>query len=169
MDITDKRLNKTILDGQEILLPTREAWEELERHPFIGDVMIYNQAHITFALAFTKRHPEFVSAIYDPGSAVFRQNVRLKLLLLHLYKIEERWQRVSIHPVRCFTCEWEGFIADVGNAEIYFGVPDRFAVERLAPDTKFVCPACQIPTRYSPLFIAKIIEDEELLPLFEKI
>lgn len=121
MNSSDSRFEKIRVDGQEMLVPSPEAWELLWREPELDGYRIPGLDLLKRKVATNAAYSELVSCL-----AIAYRGVMFYELL--------RWQgelyRVFVEAVICEHCGYRATLSATPSAsDRYFGCPDRHAAE----------------------------------------
>jgi hypothetical protein len=127
------------IDGQEILLPTQEDWENILVEPIIDGRPVAIVYSIERVLRVANRCPDiylglgFLSLFMEWMPYVF-------------VKIEDHFQRVHLEKLTCETCHWTGMTANPMVIDSYFGDginQDYFILMKYAMQYPILkCPQC---------------------------
>ena len=143
MNDSDARFEERLLDGQVVTIPSASSLQEISRHPDFLGAPVYlegNRRLVTRLLTFVTKHPDTFRL------GITRSKGLRSWIVLPLLLIGDRLQRVQIEYVTCGQCGRRQTIANPSEPSLYFGVPDRMAVNRAALKLPRVnCPNCGAP------------------------
>lgn len=134
-------VEKKSVDGQLITIPTIESWNSLIKDPVYDGLAVYSASTentVRELVEFVSRnHTLFCLGIYRA------KYIKKSWSILPLYRIADRWQRVQIEYLTCFSCGWRGAIANPTETSLYYGVSDYLEVIKMASVLERVdCPCC---------------------------
>jgi len=143
MNDSDARFEERLIDGQVVTIPSPKSWQEIEHNPDFLGAPVYLEGTrklVINLLTFVTQHP----VTFRLG--ITRSKGLRSWTVLPLLLIADRLQRVQIEYVTCGQCGRRAVIANPAEPSLYFGVPDRMAVNRAALNLPRVnCPNCGAP------------------------
>ncbi len=137
---SDDIASREIVDGQEILFPSAEAWSRLLAEQGLLDgltVVTADSAHWFSATL------EIVGAHEELDLGLFRFRKGECWMPVVVARRGERAQRVHIHNLTCETCGWSGLVGNPCYWELYLEAPEKNeALDRAFGIPRFQCPDC---------------------------
>ncbi len=143
-----------LVDGEQLLLPSRAAWRQLLVDPVIDGA--------PFAVPDLLRHNLLVTCLYDELVLALQQSGgrQAKWLPIVLLQYVDGWQRVHLERLTCNTCGWQGMTANPTIMDLYLGVPNRKVAEDRAWQHPVVpCPQCHSTLPRRPIWVQPLLHD----------
>jgi hypothetical protein len=136
MELTDDRLGRVTVDGQEMFVPSVEGWEALWVEPLLAGSQLPVPNLLRKNVRRNAQYSELVSAL---GLAWDRTH------FYELLNLNDKLYRVFVEAVICDFCGHRAVAsATPGVMEIYWGVEDETkARERCYSLTRQSCGACK--------------------------
>ncbi|WP_148051271.1 hypothetical protein [Pseudomonas brassicacearum] len=129
-----------VVDGQLVIAPSVSEWEGILNTGKYQDGTIFNSN----LEVIVRNMLDFLSGREDEFCLGLHLTKSLKPWVpIHLYRMDERWQRVLIERVTCDQCNWVGKIANPSDPTLYFGVDGELGVAYKALSLpRCNCPKC---------------------------
>lgn len=136
MDLTDERLGRLAVDGQEMFVPSEAGWEALWEEPQLAGRKLPVPDLLRKKVGRNAQYPELVSAL---GFAWDRTH------FYELVKFDDELYRVFVEAVVCDFCGHRAVAsATPGVMDIYWGAKDETAArERCYSLPRQSCNACK--------------------------
>jgi len=140
MNCSNFKFEEVLIDGQAVVVPIAEKWEEIIHTPvflgapaYLGHTKKLAIGLITFAL----KHKEKFRL------GLFRAKGMKSWTILPLILLDGRFQRVHVEYVMCSKCGWRLTIANPSEPSLYFGVPNELdATKNALKLPRVTCPNC---------------------------
>lgn len=143
MNNSAAQFEEVLVDGQAVIIPTAEVWQEIVHNPNFLGVPVYSdhtKKLVIGLIAFVSKHKEQFRL------GMFRSKGMKSWTVLPLLLLEGRLQRVHIEHVVCGQCSGRVTIANPTEPSLYFGVPNELDATRNALTLSRVgCPNCCTP------------------------
>jgi hypothetical protein len=135
-----------IVDGQQLYFLTKQEWLDLlESGTFMEETIPQRllKKIKDIDLPFANRHEDLVLGL---GIMGMKNNV----FSYPLYKVGNRYQRISLERVICSSCGWKGRAGSPLVSEIYFGVPKNVLLKSIMDRARVEFPEVSCPKCSSP-------------------
>lgn len=150
MNNSDDQFEEVLVDGQAVIIPTAEAWQEIAHNPSFLGVPVYSdhtKKLVVGLIAFVSKHKEQFRL------GMFRSKGMKSWAVLPLL-LEGHLQRVHIEHVVCGQCSGRITIANPTEPSLYFGVPNELDATRNALKLSRVsCPNCYTPLSRTAIWV----------------
>lgn len=141
MKSTDPHIRTELVDGEEVIIPDECAWKLLREDFTLGEWSARSSSLLGAIWAdfhFARHHTRFVLGLRRLVIGKSKD-----LLPLLLFRMGERWQRVSTEGPACTVCGWMGFAATPLSSDLYLGLPNRSELLKATAELPEVpCPRC---------------------------
>jgi hypothetical protein len=154
--IDSRYIVKKNVDGQELLLPTRQQIEVILNQPMIDEVILKDifVNEIRRVLPYMVKYPELSIAL---GSVTFGEKQFWRYYPYSLLEIDNNLQRVFLEILICNNCKWKGMTANPKDTDIYFGIPnDISSFDLIRYSNKYPtlpCPICSERLPRHPIWV----------------
>jgi hypothetical protein len=138
------------LDGQMLLFPSEEEWEEIVRTRAWSSVRLVPLLRVGDMLQVVSSHAPALQLVLCR-----KERVSPHWAPLYLLRIGEENYRVRVVHTKCEQCSRVFSMADPKEPELYEGLEESHAVEaRALVHPKLSCPSCgaDLDQRLHPLY-----------------
>jgi hypothetical protein len=134
---SDPRLTRIVVDGAPLLVPSEDAWVELEREPVLEGRPLASGGILEAHRVLARRVPGLVVALGEervPGKP---------WIVVHLAELAGKRTRMVVESASCTQCEVSVLIGVTLSYDLYMGTDDPLArVREHTADPLVRCAAC---------------------------